>query len=74
MIKLETKLQEISYMLQFIGSARFMAHYQTLSMIFLKELLKLNVNMGTVVKNVKFQELSINIPTALLNKQTLKMI
>ena len=49
-------------------------YYQILSIIFLDELIKLTVNKYTMMKNVKFAELNINIATALLNIQTLKMI
>ena len=50
------------------------AHYQTLSIIFLKELLELNVNTDMTIKNVKFIELNISIVTVFLNAQILKMI
>ena len=49
-------------------------HYQILSIIFLKEFIKLNLNTDTMIKNVKFVELNINIATGFLNTQTLKMI
>ena len=49
-------------------------YYQILSIIFLYEFIKLTVNKYTMMKNVKFAELNINIATALLNIQTLKMI
>ena len=49
-------------------------YYQILSIIFLCEFIKLTVNKYTMMKNVKFAELNINIATALLNIQTLKMI
>ena len=35
------------------------AHYQILSMIFLKEFIELNVNMDMMIKNVKDAELNI---------------
>ena len=43
------------------------AHYQILSIIFLKEFIKLNVNTDTVVQNVKLVESNIKIATAFLN-------
>ena len=43
-------------------------------MIFLKELIELNVNLDTMIKNAKLVELSISIATVFLNIQTLKMI
>ena len=43
------------------------AYYQILSIIFLKEFIKLNVNTDTVVQNVKLVESNIKIATAFLN-------
>ena len=62
-------------MLQFIGSARFMAsaHYQIMSIIYLKEFMKLNVNSDTMIKNVKHVGLHINIATFFLKTQILKI-
>ena len=45
-----------------------------LSIIFLKEFIKLNVNMDTMIKNVKLEEVNISIVTTFLNTKTLKMI
>ena len=39
------------------------AHYQILSMIFLKELIELNVNTDTMIKYVKHVEVNISIAT-----------
>ena len=39
------------------------AHYQILSMIFLKEFIELNVNTDTVIKNVRHVEVNISIAT-----------
>ena len=70
--------KNISYILQSIDSARFMA--SSLSnivnnpIIFLKEFIELNVNSDTMIKNKKHVELNIFITTAFLNVQTLKMI
>ena len=50
------------------------AHYQILSIIFLKVFIKLNVNTDTMIKYLKIAELYINIATVFLNTQTLKMI
>ena len=50
------------------------AHYQILSITFLKEFMKLNVSTDTIRKNVKFAELNINIATFFLSTQTLNMI
>ena len=41
------------------------AHSQILSIIFLKEFIKLNVNTDTMIKNVKI--IALNIATAFLN-------
>ena len=46
--------------------------YQILLTTFLNEFKKLNVNMNTMIKNVKTAELNINIATAFLNTQTFK--
>ena len=50
------------------------AHYQILSIIFLKVFIEPNVNTDTVTGNVKHAELNIKIASAFLNKQTLRMI
>ena len=50
------------------------AHYQVLSIIFLKEFTKLNVNMDMIIKNVEKAGSNIKIANAFLNIQTLKMI
>ena len=50
------------------------AHYEILSIIFLKEFVKLNVNIDTMTKNDKHVELNISITTVFLNTQILKMI
>ena len=50
------------------------AYYQILSIIFLKELIKLNVNADKMIKNVKLVELRTNYANVFLNKNILKMI
>ena len=50
------------------------AHYQILSIIFLKEVIEVHVNMDMMIKNVKLVELDISIATASLNTYILKMI
>ena len=67
--------KNISYILQFIDSARFMASslsnfVNNLS----KGFIELNVNSHMTIKNMQHVELSISIATAFLNIQTLKMI
>ena len=48
--------------------------YQILLIIYLKDLIKLNVNFSKMIKNVKHVELHISITTFFLNTQILKMI
>ena len=50
------------------------AHYQILSIIFLKEFIELNVSTGTMIKNAKFVELDISLAIVSLNTHTLKII
>ena len=73
---MEKKLQKIylTYYNLLIAQDLWQAHYQILSIIFLKEFIKLNVNRNTMMKNVKLAELNVNIATVFLNTQTLKMI
>ena len=40
----------------------------------MKKIIKLNLNIDTIIKNVKLVELNINFATVFLNTQTLKMI
>ena len=49
-------------------------HYKILSKIFLKKLIELNVNLNTMIKNVKHEKLNISIATVFWNTQILKMI
>ena len=67
-IQRNIEVMGITYVIQYV------IYYQILSIIFLKELIKLNVNMGTIIKNVKLVELIVNVATAFLNTQTLKII
>ena len=71
--RIDKNEEEISknlfYILQFTDRR---AHYQILSIIFLKKFIKLNVNADTMIKNVKLTELSI--ATVVLSIQILKMI
>ena len=56
---MESKLQKV-YLTCYnllIAQDLWQAHYQILSIIFLKELMKLNENTGTMIKNVKLAEL-----------------
>ena len=49
-------------------------HYQILSINFVKELIKLDVNLDTMRKNVELVELIISIVTVFSSIQTSKMI
>ena len=73
---MEIKLQKIylTYYNLLIVQDLWQAHYQILSIIFLKEFVKLNVNTDKMTKYVKLAELNIKIVSAFLNRQTLKMI
>ena len=76
LIKIEKKLQKIYLTYYNILVARdfWQVHYQILSINFLKELIKLDVNLDTMRKNVELVELIISIVTVFSSKQTLKMI
>ena len=72
---MERKLQKV-YLTCYnllIAQDLWQAHYQILSIIFLKEFMKLNENTGTMIKNVKLAELHTKCATAFLNAQILKM-
>ena len=73
---MEKKLHKIylTYHNLLIARDLWQAHYEILSIIFLKEFVELNINTDTMIKNVKLAELNINIATAFLNTQTLKII
>ena len=73
---MQKKLQKIypKYYNLLIAQDLWQAHYQILSIIFLKEFIKLNVNKDTKIKNVKLGKLNINVATVFLNTQILKMV
>ena len=73
---MEKKLQKIylTYYNLLIAQDLWQAHYQILSIIFLKEFIKLNLNTDTITNNVKLMELHMKYTTVFLNTQTLKMI
>ena len=70
----EEIIKNISYILQFIDSTRFMASSLSNLIKILSKFIELNVNMSIIIKNVKLAELNINIATVFLNRQTLKLI
>ena len=73
---MEETLQKmyLTYCNLFIAQELWQAHYQILSIIFLKEFIKLNVNTDTMIKNARLTELNICTATVFLTTQTLKMI
>ena len=75
-MKMEKKLQKLcpAYYSLLIASGVCETHRQILSINFLKEFIKLNVNMGTMIKNVKLAELHAKYATVFLNTQAIKMI
>ena len=64
----------LTYYYLLIAQNLWQVRYQILSIIFLKELIELNVNLDTMIKNVKLVVLTVSIETAYLSIQTLKMI
>ena len=62
MIKMEKKLQKTycTYYNLLIAQGLWQAHYQILSIIFLKEFIELNVNTD-MIKNMKLVKLNISI-------------
>ena len=73
---MEKKLQKtyLTYCNLLKAQYLWQAHYQILSIIFLKEFIKLNINMGKVKKKVKIEDLNIKIESCFLNTQILKLI
>ena len=74
--KMEKKLQKLysTYYNLLIAQDLWQAHYQILSIIFLKIFVKLNVYRDTMIKNAKLMELHKEYATIFLNTKTLKMI
>ena len=72
---MERKLQRIYDILQFIEVQDLsQVHYQMLPINFPKKFIELNVNLDTMIKNVKHVELNISIAIVFLNTQILKII
>ena len=63
----------ISYILQLIDRAKFMASSLS-NFIYLKDFLELNVSWDMTVKNVKNVEVNIGVATVFSNLKTLKII
>ena len=57
-----------------IAQDLWQAQHQILSIISLKEFMKLNVHTDTMIKNVRLAELNINIVTDFLKTQSLKIV
>ena len=76
LIKVEKELQKVypPYYNLLTAQDLWQAHYHSLSTIFLKEFIELNVNRDIMIKDVKIVELNISIATVFLNMQTGKMI
>ena len=68
-MKLEKKIEKLylRYYNLLIVEDLSQAHYQILSMVFLKEFIELNVNTDIMIKNVRLVELNISIVTVFLN-------
>ena len=73
---MEAKLPKIylTYYNLLIAQDLSQAHYQILSIIFLEEFIKLNVNTDTMIENMKLKELHTKYATLFLNTQILKVI
>ena len=73
---MEKNLQKlyVTYYNLLIAQDLGQAHYQILSIIFLKKFIELNVNYDMTIKSVKHMELNISIATVFSNLQILKMI
>ena len=72
---MEKKLQKLylTYYNLLIAQDFWQVRYQILSINVLKEFIELNVNLDTMIKDVKHVELNINIATIFLNTQILKI-
>ena len=68
---MEKRLQKIYLTCYNLLIAEYLwqAHYEILSIIFLKVFIKLNVNLDMLVKNMELVELNISIATVFLNTQ-----
>ena len=72
---MEKKLKKKCYVLQLMGSARFMASSLPNFANNLSEAIhRIHVNSDAVAKNVKHVELNISIATVFLNTHFFKMI
>ena len=69
---MEETLQKmnLTYCNLLIAQDLWQARHQILSIIFLKEFIKLNVNTDTMIKNARLTELNICTATVFLTTQT----
>ena len=73
---MEQKSQKIylTYYSLLMAQNLSLADYEILPVTALKESIKLNVNISTMIKNVKLVELNRNYQTVLLNTEILDLI
>ena len=71
---IEKKKKKIEKKLQFIDSTRFMTSSSFNLFDNLSEVIHLNVNTDTTIKDVKLPELNRNVATLFLNTESLKTI
>ena len=73
---MEKKLQKIypAYYNLLIAQDLWQAHYQVMSIIFLKEFIRLNINMDTFIKKCENCRIKYQYCGCFLNTETLKMI
>ena len=66
---MEKKLQKIylTYYNLLIVQDLWQAHYQILSIIFLREFIETNVNTDIMIKNLRLLELNISIASVFFN-------
>ena len=71
----EEIIKNISYIFNLLKAEDlWQAHYQILSIIFLKKFIELNVSSDMTIKNVKHVELNISFATVFFNIKAIKMI
>ena len=72
--KVEIKLQKnyLTYNSLWIPQDLLQIHHQVLSIISMKEFIELNVNLDTIIKNVKYVELIISIAVVFFEYENFK--
>ena len=66
-IRIDKNGEEITNNISQVAQDLWQAYYQILSITFLKEFIKLNVNTDTMIKNVNLVELHTKYATVFLN-------